>query len=389
MKFEIAETTTTGEQSMTENTVTTALAETTAAVTIDTKLAAWKVTTAELKAIVESTKGVTIAGHAEGPKKGREAVHNALMKVWRPRTAIDAKEKELCDEIKAVRTKDLGNVETAANELRAILSPREAALRADRDAYDAEQERIKKEAEDLRKAEEAKASEERRKALQARVDIVATLGGQIDLVGLQTATDEEFAAQVTTLTTARDERDRLAKIERDAREAAEAAERERIAAQEKQDEADRIERERVAAEERAEQKRIADANAAEAARLEKLRQETEAVARKVQEERESAERAEQDRKDAEAKKERDRLQAEADANAETERLAQEEADRIAEAARVAALAPDLDKLRAWAAMAREAIPALPTIADPELSSRADAVAHDLLHRIAIFLDDLA
>ena len=49
---------------------------------------------------------------------------------------------------------------------------------------------------------------------------------------------------------------------------------------------------------------------------------------------------------------------------------------------------DLDKLRTWAAMAREAVPALPTIADPDLSSRATDAAQDLLHRIAIFLDDL-
>jgi len=378
MKIEIAGTTTTGEQSVTETT------ETTAPATIEAQVAAWSATTADLVAAVKATEGITVAGHAEGPKKGRLAVHGQLMVLQGHRTSIEKRRTELKRPIL-----DLGKlVDSEAARLTGIIAPREAELRADRDAYDAEQERIQKEAEALRKAEEAKASEERRKALQARVDIVATLGGQIDLVGLQTATDEEFAAQVATLTAARDERDRLAKIEREQREAAEAAERERIAAQEKKDEADRLERERVAAEERAEQKRIADANAAEAARLEKLRQETEAAARKVQEEREAAERAEQDRKDAEAKKERDRLQAEADARAEAERLAQEEADRIAEAARIAALAPDLDKLRTWAAMAREAVPALPTIADPELSSRATDAAQDLLHRIAIFLDDL-
>lgn len=358
--------------------------EATAPATIEAQVAAWSATTAELVAAVEATNGITVAGNAEGPKKGRLAVHAALMTLTGHRTGIEKRRTELKRPIL-----DLGKlVDSEAARLTGIIAPREAELRADRDAYDAEQERIAAEAEAKRKEEEAKASEERRKALQARIDIVTTLGGQIDLEGLQTATEEEFAAQVATLTAERDERDRIAKIEREQREAAEAAERERIAEQEKKDEADRIERERVAAEGRAEQKRIADANAAEAARLEKLRQETEAAAKKVQEDREAAERAEQDRKDAEAKKERDRLQAEADAKDEAERLVQEEADRIAEAARVAALAPDIVKLRTWASMAREAVPALPTIADPELSSRADATAQDLLHRIAIFLDDL-
>lgn len=360
--------------------------ETTATDTIEARVAAWSATTAELVDAVKATEGITVAGHAEGAKKGRLAVHAALMTLTGHRTSIEKRRTELKRPIL-----DLGKlVDSEAARLTGIIAPREAELRADRDAYDAEQERIQREAEALRKAEEAKASEERRKALQARVDIVAALGGQIDLVGLQTATDEEFADQVATLTAERDERDRLAKIEREVREAAEAAERKRIAEQEKKDEAERIERERIAAEERAEQKRIADANAAEAARLEKLRQETEAAARKMQEDREAAERAERDRKDAEARKERERLQAEADAKAEAERLAREEADRIAEAARIAALAPDLDKLRTWAAMAREAIPALPTITDPELRAKAEDASCDLLHRIALFVtEDLA
>ena len=357
--------------------------ETTAPATIEAQVAEWSATTAELVAAVKATEGITVAGNAEGPKKGRLAVHAALMTLQGHRTGIEKRRTELKRPIL-----DLGKlVDSEAARLTGIIAPREAELRADRDAYDAEQERIQREAEELRKAEEARASEERRKALQARVDIVTALGGQIDLVGLQTANEDEFAAQVAMLTTARDERERLAKIEREAREAAEAAERERIAEQEKKDEAERIERERIAAEERAEQKRIADANAAEAARLEALRQETEAAARKVQEEREAAARAEQERKDAEDRKERERLQAEADAKAEAERLAQEEADRIAEAARIAALAPDIDKLRAWAAMAREAIPALPTITDPELRAKAEDVSCDLLHRIALFVTE--
>lgn len=377
MKFEIAETTTTGEQSMTEKT------ETTAPATIEAQVAAWSATTAELVAAVKATEGITVAGHAEGPKKGRAAVHAQLMTLQGHRTSIEKRRTELKRPIL-----DLGKlVDSEAARLTGIISPREAELRADRDAYDAEQERIAAEAEAKRKAEEAKASEERRKALQARVDIVATLGGQIDLVGLQTATDEEFAAQVATLAAERDERDRIAKAEREQRETAEAAERERIAEQQKKDEADRIEMERIAAEERAEQKRVADANAAEAARLEKLRQETEAAARKVQEEREAAERAEQDRKDAEAKKERDRLQAEADAKAEAERLAQEEADRIAEAARLAALWPDREKIRVWALMAREALPALPTIADAGLRAEAESCHLDTLNRLQLLLTE--
>lgn len=357
--------------------------ETTAPTTIEAQVAAWSATTAELVAAVKATEGITVAGHAEGPKKGRAAVHAQLMTLQGHRTSIEKRRTELKRPIL-----DLGKlVDSEAARLTGIISPREAELRADRDAYDAEQERIAAEAEAKRKAEEAKASEERRKALQTRVDIVATLGGQIDLVGLQTATEEEFAAQVAMLTAARDERDRIAKIEREQREAAEAAERERVAEQQKKDEADRIERERIAAEERAEQKRVADANAVEAARLDKLRQETEAAARKVQEEREAAERAEQKRVADEAKKERDRLQAEADAKAEAERLAQEEADRIAEAARLAALWPDREKIRAWVLMAREALPALPTIADSGLRAEAESCHLDTLNRLQLLLTE--
>jgi len=317
--------------------------ETTAPATIEAQVAAWSATTAELVAAVKATEGITVAGHAEGPKKGRAAVHAQLMTLQGHRTSIEKRRTELKRPIL-----DLGKlVDSEAARLTGIISPREAELRADRDAYDAEQERIAAEAEAKRKAEEAKAAEERRKALQARVDTVASLGGQIDLVGLQTATEEEFAAQVATLTEERDERDRIAKAEREQREAAEAAERERVAEQQKKDEADRIERERIAAEERAEQKRVA----------------------------------------AEAKKERDRLQAEADAKAEAERLAQEEADRIAEAARLAALWPDREKIRAWVLMAREALPALPTIADAGLRAEAESCHLDTLNRLQILLTE--
>lgn len=48
---------------------------------------------------------------------------------------------------------------------------------------------------------------------------------------------------------------------------------------------------------------------------------------------------------------------------------------------------DIDKLRAWSAMAREAIPALPTITDPELRTKAEDVSCDLLHRIAMFVTE--
>lgn len=357
--------------------------ETTAPATIEAQVAAWSATTAELVAAVKATEGITVAGHAEGPKKGRAVVHAQLMTLQGHRTGIEKRRTELKRPIL-----DLGKlVDSEAVRLTGIIAPREAELRADRDAYDAEQERIAAEAETKRKAEEAEEKRLRDEALQKRVSIVSGLGGQIDLVGLQTATEEEFAAQVATLTAERDERDRIAKAEREQREAAEAAERERVAEQQKKAEADRIERERVAAEERAEQKRIADANAAEAARLEKLRQETEAAAKKVQEDREAAERAEQDRKDAEAKKERDRLQAEADAKAETERLAQEEADRIAEAARIAALRPDREKIRAWVLMAREALPALPTIADAGLRGEVESCHLDTLNRLQSLLTE--
>ena len=134
MKFEIAETTTTGEQSMTEKT------ETTAPATIEAQVAAWSATTAELVAAVKATEGITVAGHAEGPKKGRAAVHAQLMTLQGHRTGIEKRRTELKRPIL-----DLGKlVDSEAARLTGIIAPREAELRADRDAYDAEQERIQK-----------------------------------------------------------------------------------------------------------------------------------------------------------------------------------------------------------------------------------------------------
>ena len=159
MKFEIAETTTTGEQSMTEKTETTAP---TAPTTIEAQVAAWSATTAELVAAVKATEGITVAGHAEGPKKGRAVVHAQLMTLQGHRTSIEKRRTELKRPIL-----DLGKlVDSEAARLTGIIAPRESELRADRDAYDAEQERIAAEAETKRKAEEAKASEERRKMLE-------------------------------------------------------------------------------------------------------------------------------------------------------------------------------------------------------------------------------
>ncbi len=77
-------------------------------------------------------------------KAGREQVHGAAMELMRARTTV----KKLADEVRDDAKKFNAAVIAEEKRLTAIVEPEEQRLKALRDAYDTEQERIKREAEE-------------------------------------------------------------------------------------------------------------------------------------------------------------------------------------------------------------------------------------------------
>lgn len=382
--------------------------ETTKPETIEAQVAAWSATDAALKAAVEATKGITVAGHAEGPKKGRAAVHDAMMKLANLRTPIEARRKELKRPIL-----DLGNlVDSEAKRLTAIIEPRENELRADRDAYDAEQKRIKDEAERLerermeaeakakREAEEAEAERVRAEAfakLTERTNRVTSAGGAPDLAWLTTAGDDEVDSLVARLEREKAEREAAAELERIERERIEAEEKIRREEQARKDEEARKEREAAEAAARAAreaQEAKERAERAEADRLAKIEQDRIAAANKAEADRLAAERAEFERSQEEAriaaqKVEDARIEKERtdrEAKEEVERIERERVEAEREAARIAAEAPDREKALAWLRVI--VLPALPDIQSEAIRGRLERVRDNLTHLININIHEM-
>jgi hypothetical protein len=323
-------------------------AETTKAPSLETQVAEWSATESDLREAVKATEGITVAGHTEGPKRGAEAVHDAMMKLINLRTPIEKRRMELKRPIL-----DLGNlVDSEAKRLTAILEPREAELRADRDAYRSEQAKIaaEKKAKEDRLA--AIAAEEARAILQAKVERVTALGGIPNLAQLQLISDEAFDALCSELAEVQ-----AAKIAREAQEKADRDEEDRAAAERKrlQDIEDtRLEKER------AELRREREAQEAERKRLDA---EADKI-RREREEEESRDRREQERKEAEAEAERERIEA---AERET-----------AEAARIEAEKPEREQIAAWAKAWAGAEPKHPQIASKVLRANLERTSEDIL-----------
>ena len=331
----------------------------------------------EAKQLLASTEGITVAGHADGPKAGREAVHTALMRLVKFRTQmIEAAHETYKGPINA-----LGKLlDGRKKDLLRMTAEREAELKDDRDAYDKAEEARKAAAAEAARLErerlERERAEEARRVLQARVQRLVDLGAVPDIAAIATATDEKFEAIV-------------------------AAAAEAQAAKLAQQEAERIERERLAAEQRARAELIEartsevsragvlawwsglDALAsmsedefrerlaaaveakAQAAREEEERrhaaEEAEAERRRLQaaeDARRAEEQARLDKERAEIEAERRRLDAEREererierAAAETKRQAEEaDAQRVAAeaaAARLEAQRPDRERIWKW------------------------------------------
>jgi len=360
--------------------------ETTTPKLIETQIAEWSAERAEIAALVATADGITVAGHTEGPKAGREVVHAVLMLLWRRRCALDNREKELLEIPKTLTAK----IKAAKIDLAAPLVAAEDRLRADRDAYDAEQAKIaaEKTAEEDRLA--ALAAEEARKVLQTKIDRVASLGGSPNLAQLQLITDDAFEAFCSELSEAQ-----AAKIAREAQEKADREEAERIAreqreakeAEERRAQAEQREKDAAEAKRRrdeedraaAERKRLQDIEDArlekERAELRKEREAQEAERRRLDAE---ADKIRRDREEEEARARREQERKEAEAEAERERI--EAAEReAAEAARIEAEKPDREKISAWAKAWAGAEPKHPQIASQALRANLERASEDVLH----------
>lgn len=306
---------------------------------IEEQVSEWSKTDADLRSAVEATSGITIKSHAEGPKKGRAAVHSALMTLADCRVSIEKRREELKRPII-----DLGKlVDSEAKRLTAITAPREAELRTDRDAYDAEEAKAKAEADRIAKeakeAEERKAREEAQRILNEKVKRIAAAGGIPDLIWLAGAGDDEVDSFIARL-----EREKLEREEQAQRDAEEQARQEEIAAKN-----------------RAEAKRLAD--------------EREAFENAQRKAREAQERIDADRRRLEEAE-----QAKRDAEAEAERIKQEQAEQNAIKA---AQATDREKIAAWATKALSEIDHIgaPLIADAELAEYMDRLLGSMRHRL--------
>lgn len=286
-------------------------------------------------------------------KAGRDQAHAAAMTLKNRRVEIQRRAKEVREDAVAFQKAVIAK----GDELAALIEPEEQRLLALRDAWDAEQERIKREAaeaEQRRKAwHESQVAGIRGVVLSAAgvsPEKLRELIAELDLIEPSEKLHAEYAPAVArakaetlirllemlTEAEAREAEQARIKAEQEAEAARLAAEREELARLRAEAEARRKEEERKAAEARAaEEARIA----AERAEIAKQREEQEAKARaeRAELERQAAElraqqeavRKQQEAAAAEAKRlEDERIAAERRAVEEKERAAREEAARV-------------------------------------------------------------
>lgn len=270
------------------------------------------------------------------------------------RLSVKKREESLTEEAKA----QIKSVKEVANVLLGMLTPGEEAIVAKIDFYDAMQEKAKKEA-----------AEAKRAALQKRLDELLSVGVMVHSLLVEEWSEEQFqneltlarqAAEIKRLREA-DEAAKAAKIEAERLEAlrieqeklaAERAELERLKEEQEALEWDRrvkakIEEERIAAEKAAEQAKIDEANRIEREAIEAQRKAVQAERDRLEREKFLRESAIREEQEAAERAKREQLEAEriAAIKAEQERLA-----LIAEAeekARIEAMKPDIEKIRAF------------------------------------------
>lgn len=279
-------------------------------------------------------------------KAGRDQAHAAAMTLKNRRIEIQRRAKEVREDAVAFQKAVIAK----GDELAALIEPEEQRLLKLRDAWDAEQERIKREA--------AEAEQRRKQGHEAKIaDIRAAASSAAGLpsgeiskhvfaveeADVSEASFEEYAPVAARAKAETLDKLRAMKAEAEAREAEQARIKAEQEAEAKRLAAEREELARLRAEAEARRKeeeaKAAEARAAEAARLAaeraeiaKQREEQEAKARaeRAELERQAAElRAQQEAAAAEAKRlEGERIAAERRAAEEKERAAREEAARV-------------------------------------------------------------
>jgi len=279
-------------------------------------------------------------------KAGRDQAHAAAMTLKNRRVEIQRRAKEVREDAVAFQKAVIAK----GDELAALIELEEQRLLSLRDAWDAEQERIKREA--------AEAEQRRKQGHEAKIadirSVVVDSSGKsalclqhiisgLEMEDVSEASFEEYAPVASRAKAETLDKLRAMKAEAEAREAEQARIKAEQEAEAKRLAAEREELARLRAEAEARRKeeeaKAAEARAAEAARLAaeraeiaKQREEQEAKARaeRAELERQAAElRAQQEAAAAEAKRlEGERIAAERRAAEEKERAAREEAARV-------------------------------------------------------------
>ena len=349
---------------------------------VEGKVTAWRSNKElELRELAEKSKGITIAGHVEGEKKGFEVVHEKRMALKNARVGIENRRVELKENI----TKAGKLVDSTARDLTAIISPEELRLEADEKAYT---DKIAKEKAAIEEAKKAKTN--------ARLEQIRFLGAQMSLDKAQNATDEEWDLHIVQCTAEKVARDAAEKEKREAEEKRIKDEQDRLEAVRKEQQA---ERDRLDAE-RKEFARVEDAKKAKlSARLKELRDlgapidideaqnssdvEWSVIIAKYTEEKKvrDAEAAEAQRKLDEQKEaqqieqkrlddEREKIAADqkriADAAAEDQRKKDQAARESAEKAHADAMRPDMEKALQWA---KYVVSAMESVTIPEVENQ--------------------
>lgn len=236
-------------------------------------------------------------------KEGYKAVHEARMDIRSKRVEVEKRREEL----KAGALNYGRQVDGAAKQLTALLTPIEKHLGEEEARIDIAREAAKRAKEEAERA-----------AAQARVDALLAVGVQLPFIAAQLMPEADYQAKLAAATEAH----RLAQEEAAAREA---------------------ERLRIQAEEDFKRKAEAEALARERAELDRIRAEQEAI-RKAQEEQAAAAAAELERRAAEIAAERKAIE---DAKAA-------EAKRIADEQAAKELAAKMERVRKEAAAQAEA-----------------------------------
>lgn len=306
---------------------------------VDDKLAPITKVRSEIIRMRNDYSGLTIKDVSD--KKGADAVSTARKEVKSLRVSVDKERKALVED--ALRWQQ--QVNKVAGEITSELKEIETGLEEKEDAYFAEKERVKQEAERLR-----------REKIQNRSRVITSLDAKFDgesyTLGSATITHEEieglsddafqtrvesFESEYQRLLAERLEIERLAKEEAD-----------RLEAVRKEQEAAAAELKRQQDELEAERRKIAEEKAAFEAKVRAEQEAKEAEERRIKAEAEAAELAKQREAELEqAKKEAAeaaRVQAELKAKADQE--AKEKAERLAKEkeARNLAKRPDIEKL---------------------------------------------